>query len=227
MKFANRKMLLLLILVFTVLFLASQAHAEEAKEKNFFLRLWDRVKAWRSPVREAPAAGPQREAPEAPQKKKAEEPEEKPERRQISEEEIPPKAEMIDKIKKRLDRFPEILDVYPSLSFRETAGVKEYFYVTPEGVEVELASLDDKTLYALQIMVSRMATQINTERIMKMLQQQEQIRRMQNLQQQVPSQPPSLPAQPPTTPQVYTPPPQVPRQTTPPPVPVVPATERR
>ena len=211
MKFPNRKLVIIFLLVSVMILSSAQVHAEES-QKGFFGRLWERVRSWGYGAQETPAVKPpgevpgadsgekaMEEKPEAPPKKPA------PEREAPREKKMPSKDEMIEGIKRRLDIYPEIVDVFPDLSFREVAGEKEYFYVTPQGVEVDFETLDEEILYPLHVRVARTATQINTERIMKMLRQQEQIRRMQQLQNQIPTQPASPPPQPPSVPTTHIP----------------------
>lgn len=144
------------------------------------------------------------------------------------EREIPhTKDEMLDVIGKRLKVFGEIEYIIPNLFSRIAPdGQKEYYYAPDGGVALKLRDLDKGDLFDLYVRVNNEATRINTERILRQIQQQEQIMRQiqlqqQQMQQQQVLQPPQPPQQPPQPPQVYTPP-QPPAQhqvPTPPPAP--------
>ena len=136
----------------------------------------------------------EQQAEEAPEKK------EKPPKR-----EIPiSKEKMLEVIHNRLKVYSEIVYIVPELTFEEKEdGQKEYFYQTRQGSLVKLSDLDKETLYSVFVSVNNEATRINTERLIRQIQQQEQLRRsLQN----IPQQPPQPPPQPPQPPQVFTPP---------------------
>ncbi|MDP8299047.1 MAG: hypothetical protein P9L88_04010 [Candidatus Tantalella remota] len=136
------------------------------------------------------------------------------------EEEIPlDKDEMLERIEKRLKVYSEIIYIIPGLSFSETdSGGREYFYTGDSGKTLPLDALNKKTLYNLFSRINNEATRINTERLVRQLQQLEQIRRSSQNIPQPPPQPMSppqvfIPPQPPPRPQM---PPQPPRPPAPP-----------
>ncbi|MBD3425689.1 MAG: hypothetical protein GF409_00500 [Candidatus Omnitrophica bacterium] len=139
---------------------------------------------------------------------------ERPEREEI----LLTKEQMITSIKRRLKVFSEIEFIIPALSSRtDEEGRKEFFLMTPDGVPTRLEDLDKETLSELFARVNNEATRINTERLMRQIQQQEQIRR--SIPQQPPAAvqpPPQPPTPPPAPPKVYTPPQQPPSPPQPP-----------
>jgi len=130
-------------------------------------------------------------------------------------EEMPPKKKMVRVIKERLEVFPEIAGMVPELFLRKRSGAKEeeteieYFYTSPDGIAVKLEELDAEPLYDLYGLVNRESTRLSTERIMKQLDQQRQLRMLQDLQRM--SGGPVEPTQQPSVPRVYIPP-SIPRQ---------------
>ncbi len=141
-------------------------------------------------------------------------------------EEIPlDKDEMLERIEKRLKIYSEIIYIIPGLSFTETdSGDRKYFYTGEGGEALPLDALDKETLYNLFSRINNEATRINTERLVRQLQQLEQIRRSsQNIPQPppqpmappqvfIPPQPPPMPPQPPRIPTPPAPPAQPPRR---------------
>lgn len=115
------------------------------------------------------------------------------------------KEKMIDSIQKRLKVYSQILFLIPELQMKKSQdGAEELYYTSRDGIALKLSDLDEKTLRELFSRVNNEATRLNTERIQRQIQQQEQLTRML---QQIP-QPPQQPPQPP---QIYNPPPQPPQ----------------
>ncbi|MEA3488727.1 MAG: hypothetical protein U9R44_00070 [Candidatus Omnitrophota bacterium] len=119
---------------------------------------------------------------------------------------------MLEIINKRLKVYSQILYMVPGLTFEETGeGEREYYYSVSEGETVLISELDKETLFNLFNRVNNEATRLNTERVIRQIQQQQQMMRViqqqQQLQQQQPVQPPRIP--------------QPPRQPSPPPRPPV------
>jgi hypothetical protein len=139
------------------------------------------------------------------------------------------KEEMISSIKRRLKVFSEIEFIIPTLSSKvDEEGNKEYFLRTQDGITRKLEELDKETLTDLFARVNNEATRINTERLLRQIQQQEQIRRSIPQQPPAPVQPPAQPPQPPPAPpQVYTPPQPPPQPPAPQPTPPAPQPNRR
>ena len=130
--------------------------------------------------------------------------------------------EMIKVIERRLKSYPQIANFIPGLEIRQGQDGKEEIYYTDKGViALKLGQLEKESLSHLFGRVNNEAVKINTERIIKQIRQQEELRRQ--AQQGIPRQPPQPPPRvytpPPPTPQAYTPPPQPPRGYTPPPQP--------
>ena len=130
--------------------------------------------------------------------------------------------EMVKIIERRLKSYPQIVNFIPGLEIRQSqAGEKEIYYTDKGGIALKPGQLEKESLLRLFGRVNNEAAKINTERIIRQIQQQEELRRQ--IQQGIPRQPPPQPPQvytpPPQPPQVYTPPPQPPRVQTPPPLP--------
>ena len=130
--------------------------------------------------------------------------------------ELPPisKEEMLETIKRRFKIYSEIPYMIPAISVKETeAGEKAYFYTNDTNETIPLEDAEREDLYGVFVRANNEATRINTQRLIRQIQQQEQIRRS------MPQQPPAPPPQPPrvfTPPQPPAPPPQPPRVFTPP-----------
>ncbi len=177
-----------------------------------------------SAPRPRPAPAP-RPAPVATMEKK-EEPEKEEEALSIEEElekekeEIPvSKGEMVEVIKRRVKAYSQIPFLIPGFSVEETAeGEKEYYYAAEGNIPARLEDLDKETVQNLFRRVNNEATRLNTERLMRQIQQQDQIMRQMRQQQQQqqiqqqqqmqqqqqpPAQPPRVyvPPQPPPQPQ--------------------------
>jgi hypothetical protein len=216
----GKKVLLILILCGIIPVLSMPAYAE--KQKGFFIRLWERVSA-RFPKEEKPPAQkemiPGREAempkeekravPAVPVKPAEEDKEEIPERKAPPERKVViPKERMLEVIERRLKVFPRIVDIIPYLSREEATegGEIEYRYVLDDGTRVKLEDLDKETLYNLYVRINNEATRLHTERILRQIQQQEQLMRTLKGAPRPPRQPVAPPPAPPEPPRVYTPP---------------------
>jgi len=109
------------------------------------------------------------------------------------EKEIPyTKEEMIDIIKRRVEAFPQIAFLIPGFRASGDEGgevVLLYKKVDEIGSsEVSLKDLDKETLHRLFVRVNNEATRLNTERIVRQLQQQDNLQRIQMQQQQLQNQ---------------------------------------
>ena len=189
----KRIRLLILFFLMTALLVSGSVYAQTESQKGFFIRLWERIRARvtrqdATSVKEEPEArvpeeeeipGLKKEIPEKPPV--AQPPIEKPE-----EEPQKTPGEMLESINKRLEAFPEIAEIVPELSVKEDIdGSREYFYGAPGESAVRLSDLDEEALYKAYVRINQEATRLNTERIMKQLQQIEQLRKQQRqLQQQ-------------------------------------------
>lgn len=127
--------------------------------------------------------------------------------------EIPISIEdMLKVINKRLEIYSEIVFMIPDLVVRENEDGNKRYYFAPEGqIAQKIEDLDKETLHKLFVRINNEATRINTQRLMRQLQQQEMVmRQMQGAIQQ----PPQPPPQPPRvySPPVQQPPPQPPPQ---------------
>ena len=114
------------------------------------------------------------------------------------------KEKMLEIIKKRLDIYSELIFMVPDLAFRETTdGGKQYYFAPADQIAQKIEDLDKETLHKLFVRINNEATRINTQRLMRQLQQQEMMTRqiMRTIQS-----PPKPPPQPPQPPRVYTPP---------------------
>ena len=97
------------------------------------------------------------------------------------------KEDMLRVIRLRLKAFPEIVGMISELQMRRfTDGTPEYFYSDfEEGMVKKLEDLDVGILYELFIKINNEASRIQTERLMRQIQQQQQLQRQQQqLQQQ-------------------------------------------
>jgi len=228
MKTDHKKYITIILIFAVILSFSFSAYAQEAK-KGFFVRLWEKVSArFKKEAKEvkAPEQEPKVMVPETlePEMEVTFEEEEiiEPERIEIKEEveelkekketerkkeerPAPPSRErMLEVIKRRLEVYPIIIDIVPGLSMRESAdGEATYYFADKDGVSIKLDLLDDKTLYRLYVKVNNEATRIHTERILRQIQQHEQLMRRIPT---VPQQPPQPPPQPPRTPTQYQPP---------------------
>ncbi|MGB2600603.1 MAG: hypothetical protein WBD00_02900 [Candidatus Omnitrophota bacterium] len=155
---------------------------------------------------------------------------------EVDEDERPPRKEipltkeqMIESIKRRLKVFSEIEFIIPTLSSRtDEDGNKEYFLKPQDGITVKLQDLDKETLTDLFARVNNEATRINTERLLRQIQQQEQIRRSIPQQPPMPVQPPPQPpTPPPAPPRIFIPPQPPPQPPAPQPTPPAPQPNRR
>ncbi len=133
------------------------------------------------------------------------------------------KEKMLEIIKRRLDIYSEILFMIPGLTFRETEGGAKQFYYAPEGqIAQKIEDVDKESLHKVFVRTNNEATRINTQRLMRQLQQQQMVmRQMQSAIQQPPQPPPQPPRiyTPPQPQRIYTPPqppPQPPQYQQPP-----------
>jgi hypothetical protein len=96
--------------------------------------------------------------------------------------------EMLDVIKMRLGAFPEITSIIPGFTVKKISNKDvEYYFQTGKGKEpVLIDSLDKQSLYELFLRVNNEATRLQTERLMRQLEQQQNLMRniMQQQQQQ-------------------------------------------
>lgn len=130
------------------------------------------------------------------------------------------KEDMIDRICGLLDYHPEVLNFVPTIhAVTNEDGSVTYLYKSESGIGVDLEDLDRETLQNLVTRVSSESNRINTEKIMKQL---EQARQAQRAAAPIPQPPrvhtppriPDLPRQPVTPPaanRTPQPPPQPPR----------------
>ena len=213
----GKRALLVLILLGITLALSMPAHAE--KQKGFFIKLWERVSA-RFKKKEAPTPAkeviperkvelPKEAVPVAPVEPVKEPEEEAPKRKAPPKRKVViPKERMLEVINRRLKVFPQIIDIIPYLSRGEVTeeGEVEYRYILSDGTQVKLEDLDKDTLYNLYVRVNNEATRLHTERILRQIQQQEQLMRSMKGAPRPPRQPVSPPQPPPEPPKVYTPP---------------------
>lgn len=143
------------------------------------------------------------------------------------------KEKMIASIERRVKVYPQLLQFIPDLKMKKSQdGTEELYYTDKGGIAIKIRDLEEKSLLNLFGRVNNEATRLNTERIQKQIQQQEQLmRQIQQQQQQVQQQQqmqqnmPVQPVQPVQPPQVYYPPPQPPQQSNvqnPPPQPAQP-----
>ncbi len=137
--------------------------------------------------------------------------------------------QMVKIIERRLKSYPQIVLIIPGLEVRQSQeGKEETYYTDKGGIALKLEQLEKESLLRLFGRVNNEATKINTERIIRQIQQQEQL--MRQIQQGIPrqpQQPPRVFTPPPQPPQVFTPPQQLPQQPpriqTPPPAPPAPS----
>ncbi len=125
------------------------------------------------------------------------------------------KGKMVEIIERRVTIFPQIVFMIPDFSVETAEDGKKTYYFTPEGGErTKLSDLEKEELRKVFVRVNNEATRLNTERVMKQLQQQEQLMRtlQQQQQQQLQQQRTIQQMQQQQPPKVFTPPPQPPRQ---------------
>ncbi|KJJ84370.1 secreted protein [Candidatus Omnitrophus magneticus] len=93
--------------------------------------------------------------------------------------ELPLKREdMVEVIKRRLKIFPQIIYTISGLRAKKLdTGELEYFYDMGDGKIVKLIDLDDETLYDVYVRINNEGTRLNTERLMKQIQQHNELMR--------------------------------------------------
>lgn len=96
--------------------------------------------------------------------------------------------EMLEVIKMRLGAFPEITSIIPGFTVKKVSDKEsEYYFQAAKGKEpVLIDNLDKQALYELFLRVNNEATRLQTERLMRQLEQQQNLMRniMQQQQQQ-------------------------------------------
>ncbi|HPS19859.1 MAG TPA: hypothetical protein PKY78_02575 [Candidatus Omnitrophota bacterium] len=84
--------------------------------------------------------------------------------------------EMIKVINMRVETFGEIAYMIPGFSKRTGPDDKiSYYYAADGGIASPIEDLDRETLYALFVMINNEATRLQTERLMKQIEQQSRL----------------------------------------------------
>ena len=123
------------------------------------------------------------------------------------------KQKMLEVIDQRVKTFSQIEYLIPDFySQQGPEGVKEFFYRTDMG-DMPIEELDKGTLHRLFVRINNEATRLNSQRVMRQIQQQDNlIRMLQQQTRQVHQQPPQPPQSPPVIHQPPQQPPQPPPQ---------------
>jgi len=215
------KHLLILLLIAAVLVLPNDSFAQQDEEEGFVVRM---LKKWVK--EEEPTITEETKPKEAIEKKTEEAKETEGPGGAIPveiEEERPPIAdltekEIVEKLVNLLDYHPDVLNFIPGLkSGEDEAGKPFYTYTTEGGVSKELIEVEKEKLIKLYGKVAGEVNRLNTEKIMRQLEQIRQAQQASRPPAQPPKAytPPKIPAPPQQPPQVYTPP-APPATTTPP-----------
>lgn len=123
------------------------------------------------------------------------------------------REKMLEVISQRVKTFSQIEYLIPDFYAQEgPEGAKEYFYRTDMG-DMPIVDLDKETLHRLFVRINNEATRLNSQRVMRQIQQQDNlIRTLQQQTRQVHQQPPQPVQSPPTIHQPPQQPPQPPPQ---------------